>query len=173
MIFAQNLQAMKKMNLLLLLLAISVYSCNRDDDNDNGTPTGTGKFEFVGNGTLYQLNTNVQMHENATTAGNVLNVAATNTTMAAVGGIDNYTGPRTYDFSEDNSNYIAFSMSGRTYYLTGGNALAPASHGVLTVTAETTTGNFRNTKGTFSGVAYASATDSMVITNGVFIDSDF
>lgn len=158
---------------LLVCLSLSINSCTRDDDSGNNR-SANGKFEFLANGTLIQMNKTVAVNENLTTAGSVLTISATNGAAAsAIGGIDNYNGPRLYNLNEDNSNYIALSFNGKVYYLTGGNALAPQSSGIITVTDETTNGNFKNTKGSFSGVAYASSNDSVVITNGVFEDDDF
>lgn len=159
--------------LVLVVLFLSVGSCTRNDDDNNNNNGGTGKFEFYANGSLIQMSKTVAVNENLTTAGSVLTFSATNGSNAsAIGGIDNYNGPRLYNLNEDNSNYIALSFNSKVYYLTGGNALAPQSSGVVNVTNETTTGNFKNTKGTFSGVAYASSNDSVVITNGVFEDDD-
>lgn len=164
-------------NILMCGIALSLLSfsagCHQDPD-DTPTPT-TGKFEFYANGVLHQINNIVDVHKNTTTAGSTLTIGATNasSTESAIGGIDNYTGPATYDLSADISNYIGLTFNGKTYYLTGGNSLAPKSHGVVIVTDQTITGNFKNTKGTFSGVAYASSTDSVTITGGVFEDDDF
>ncbi len=168
-------------NILSYAVVFSLLSfpaaCNRDNDDDINIDTNSnpGKFEFYANDVLHQMNKGVDVHDNTTTAGNILNVAAYNSdnTGSAVGGIANYTGPDTYDLSADSSNYIAFTINSKTYYLTGGNIMAPKAHGVVIVTDETTTGNFKNTKGTFSGVAYASSTDSVVITGGIFTDDDF
>jgi hypothetical protein len=158
---------------LCLLLSFIINSCSRNDVGDNNN-TPNGKFEFYANGSLIQMNKTVAVNENLTTAGSVLTISATNGSAAsAIGGIDNYNGPRLYNLNEDNSNYIALSFNGKVYYLTGGNALAPQSSGVITITDEITNGNFKNTKGTFSGVAYASSNDSVVIANGVFEDDDF
>jgi hypothetical protein len=120
------------------------------------------------------MNLGVDVHENLSTTGNILNIGATGGgSNAAVGGINDYTGPGTYDLAANNANYIGFNLNGKTYYMTGGSPLAPKASGVWVITEEKTSGNFKNTKGTFSGVAYASANDSIVITNGVFIDDDF
>lgn len=166
---------MKKLSaLFMLVVLIGAQGCDSDDNNNNN-PSGNGKFEFKANGTLYQINASVAVNKNLTVAGNTLTFGAYNAgnTQSVVGGIDGYTGTGTYDMSADMSNYIMFNINSKQYYMTGGNSLAPKAHGVVIVTDEMTSGNFKNTKGTFTGVAYAGTNDSIVITEGVFVDSDF
>lgn len=159
--------------LLIAVVLLAITACENDNNNNNNT--GNGKFEFKANGTLYQINAAVAVNKNLTTAGNTLTFGAYNTgnTQSVVGGIDGYTGIGTYDLSADMSNYIMFNINSKQYYMTGGNSLAPKAHGVVIVTDEMTSGNFKNTKGTFTGVAYASVNDSIVVTEGVFVDSDY
>jgi hypothetical protein len=119
------------------------------------------------------MNRMVDVNKNLTTSGNVLTITAADGNVGAVGGIDNYHGVGNYLLKDDSSNYISLTFNNKTYYLTGGSVLAPFSHGELYVAEEHTNGNFKNTRGTFSGVAYANSTDSVTITGGVFKDDDF
>ncbi len=96
---------------LLVCFSFSIHSCTRDDDGGNKS-NANGKFEFYANGSLIQMNKTVAVNENLTTAGSVLTISATNGSAAsAIGGVDNYNGPRLYNLNEDNSNYIALSFN--------------------------------------------------------------
>jgi hypothetical protein len=149
-------------------------SCNKKDDDNTPTPTPTtnGFFRFKANGTLVEMNSNVYVSDNKTTTALVLSVSATGASGYSVfGGINDFSGAGDYVFESNPSSYILFTINGTVYTL--GKALQPKSHGTLTVTGVKNISSFDYTKGTFNGVAYASASDSVVITNGEYQDKNY
>lgn len=164
-----------KPNYIIIITALCLLiSCKKkDDSNTNTTPTNSGYFRFTSNGTLVEINKYVDANDNKTTSALLLGVSAQGETSAysAFGGIADFNGTGTYVFESSPSSYILFTVNGTVYTL--GKALQPKSHGTFVVTEVKETTNFTYTKGTFSGVAYASASDSIVITGGEFKDRNF
>lgn len=153
---------------------VSIIACNRnDDDTNNPTPTNNGYFRFKSNGTQVEISKSVDVNDNKSTAALLLNIGAIAETNAfkAFGAIADFSGAATYIIENNPSSYILFTVNGTLYTL--GKGLQPKSHGTFIVTDVRETGNFTYTKGTFSGVAYASDNDSIVITNGEFKDRNF
>ncbi len=163
---------MNKIILLLLTCAV-IFSCNKKKkDEDTPTPDSSGFFRFKANGTLVEMNTNVFVNDNKTTSALLLSVTATGSSgYSAFGGVSDFNGATSYVFENNPSSYILFTINGTVYTL--GKALQDKSHGTLIVTGVKNATDFDYTKGIFSGVAYASPTDSVVITDGEYQDKNY
>lgn len=164
---------------LVALITLSNVQCKKkkDDDpnsssNSNTGGQGNGKFEFKANGTLYQFNNMVGAYEDVTVSGSVLNISAAGSSgYQALGSISNLTAAGTSPITTGFS--LTFYFNNVAYGILPGSSMYAGSHGTIQVTEFKTVNGKRFAKGTFSGVAYRNATDSLVITDGVFQDRNF
>lgn len=114
----------------------------------------------------------VGAYEDTTVSGVVLSISAAGSPgYQALGSIPDFdavgTSPINTGFS------LVLFLNNVAYGIVPGSSMYAGSHGTLHVTELKTVGGTRYAKGTFSGVAYRNATDSLVITEGVFQDRNF
>lgn len=160
-------------NFLLFALAISLFflSCNKDnDDNNNNNNNNSGteyvKLKFNGvswlavdGGTSY-INTNT----------NTLAISGDNDTAVMTITLNDITTTGTYDLNTVGAPGLSFLL--KTGSLSKNYSISAAktkSSGTITINDLNPGPNFLTyIQGTFSGVAYYSDTDSIVISNGEF-----
>lgn len=161
----------KYFSLLWLFAVCLLFSCNKKNEAPDPKPS-TGKFEFKANGVQYKFNNMVGAYEDSLVSGVVLAIsAAGNSGYQALGSIADFdtvgTNPVSSGFS------LIFYINNTIYGIVPGSSLYTGSHGTIHVTELKTVDGTRYAKGTFSGVAYKDASDSLIITEGVFQDRHF
>jgi hypothetical protein len=164
---------------LMVLILLNCIQCKKKNETNTSSPppsnSGTqdnGKFEFKANGTLYKFNKMVGAYENNSSTGPALQISASgNTGYHALGSISNFTAIETNSITSGFA--LTFFFNNVDYGILPGSSMYAGSHGTIQVTEIKTLNGKRYAKGIFSGVAYRNATDSLVITEGVFQDHNF
>lgn len=152
----------------ILLVITSVASCKKDKDEEETA----GFFRFTANGQAYDFNKAVSCYVNSISNGNLLVLRGElNSDNVASGSLPAFNGPGAYAMDSTRSNQIVLKISGNDYFI--GALNQPKAHGQITVLQSRTEGSYTYYTATFSGVAYRSATDSLVITNGSIEDDSF
>lgn len=152
----------------LLLVVFVMSSCNRNDDEEEQQ----GFFRFAANGVEYNFDENVGCYVNSISNENLLIMRGDfNNENGATGSLPTFSGPGTYDIDSTTSNQLVFKIAGLNYFI--GGLIQPKSHGQVTVLQARNDGSFTYYTATFSGVAYYTPTDSLIITNGNVQDESF
>lgn len=155
--------------LYVILVSFSILtlsSCNREEEEVPGF------FKFTANGAEYNFDKNVGCYVNSISNPNLLLMRGDfNSDNGATGSISNFNGPGTYQIDSTLSNQIAFKIAGLDYYM--GGLIQPKSRGQVTIDQARNDGSFTYYTATFSGVAYYSPTDSLIINNGSIQDESF
>lgn len=155
---------------LLFLVVMIVVSCNKEEDSQKGY------FSMDVNGVNWTAKNEVGAFIQSSNKKLVISCNDLNKKHISIG-MNDIEGVGTYDMNEFSGNLFSFydeNPSTRKSY----NIWQPAgttnrSHGTLTITnILSDKSGFKGIEGTFSGVAYSSDTDSIVITNGKFKDAD-
>jgi hypothetical protein len=162
---------MKKLMFLLASgILVIASSCNKNNDNANGLlsmDVDGVKWEAKNKVGAFILNSD-----------NRITISGNDTDRKQVSiGLRNITGVGTYDMVAYNDNAWLFidenPSPNVTYSIWQPSVLPNKSHGILTITNILSNENgFTEVEGTFSGVAYRTDDDSVVITNGKFRDAD-
>lgn len=153
---------------LLISIVLVLTSCNGSDDEEQQQ----GFFRFSANGVEYNFNENVGCYVNSISNENLLIMRGDfNNDNGATGSLPTFSGPGTYEIDSTTSNQLVFKIAGLDYFI--GGLIQPKSHGQVTVLQARNDGSFTYYTATFSGVAYYTPTDSLVITNGNIQDESF
>lgn len=153
----------------LLLLAVTILpSCNGNDDEEQQQ----GFFRFSANGIEYNFDKNVGCYVNSISNENMLILRGDfNNENGATGSLPVFTGPGTYEIDSTTSNQLVFKIAGLNYFI--GGLIQPKSHGQVTILQSRNEGSFTYYTASFSGVAYYTPNDSLIITNGNVQDESF
>lgn len=156
-----------KKTILCLAFISSLFACSHDEDATPETYVRMGM-----NGAEWTGTTNVSAFIYKSTS--TLAVGASTETETITITIPSVSGTGTYNLKPSSgapglSILVMNGATPKTYSIS--NSLS-ASHGTITISAVNGgTSVLDYVKGTFSGVAYRNATDSLVITNGEFLQT--
>jgi hypothetical protein len=155
------------LNVIFITISILTFvACNREEEDVPGF------FKFTANGAEYNFDKNVGCYVNSISNPNLLLMRGDfNGDNGATGSISNFNGPGTYQIDSTLSNQIAFKIAGLDYYM--GGLIQPKSRGQVVINQSRNDGSFTYYTATFSGVAYYSPTDSLVVVNGSIQDESF
>lgn len=161
---------LKNTIILAVVFTASLFqSCKKDNNNNPGGSTGQKILTMKVNGVDWVANDDLFGY--TFTSNNFVNISGKKTASNEFLTIGNFEVPNvgTYIIAPTVFNGIAYTKGGTTPKSYKVLVSIPSSKATLIVTKiNTGTSITNNIEGTFSAVLYASPTDSVVITNGVF-----